>query len=205
MAPDALSGGFADPGRQSQAVFRALLDAMARPGTTARLGQGVRPPPPLNPAAGAVLATLADEDTPVFLDARLSAQGAVADWLGFHTGAPIVSDPAEAAFAAIADPEGMPPLAAFRLGSDEYPDRSTTLVLQVDGFGGPLPLVLAGPGIARAAELRPHPLPARFAEELRGNRALFPRGVDIVLAATDAIAALPRAVRLIDAGDLPCT
>ena len=49
--------GFADPVGQAQACFRAVLDAMARPGRLLAAGQGVTPPAPLDPATGAVVLT----------------------------------------------------------------------------------------------------------------------------------------------------
>ena len=45
------------------------------------------------------------------------------------------------------------PFDRFALGTSEYPDRSTTLVLQVDRFGGGEGLSLAGPGIAHAQDV----------------------------------------------------
>ncbi|MEX0852677.1 MAG: phosphonate C-P lyase system protein PhnH [Bauldia sp.] len=196
MTVDALSGSFADPVLGSQTVFRALLSVLSRPGTIARLLPGLRPPPPLNAAAAAVLCTLADADTPVYLDGRLAGEEAVAAWIGFHTGARLVAGPADAGFAAIAEPEAMPPLALFRQGTDEYPDRSTTIILQVEGLSGGVPLLLQGPGVAATAQFAPHPLPKDLAEQLGANRQLFPRGVDLVFAAPDAIAGLPRSTRV---------
>ncbi|WP_026379278.1 phosphonate C-P lyase system protein PhnH [Afifella pfennigii] len=198
MKTDALSGGFTDPVFGAQAVFRGLLRALSRPGEIENLPDLVRPPAPLCPAAAAVIACLADADTPIFLDPPLAGSEAVRQWLGFHVGAPIVSVPGRAAFAVIADAAGMPPLASFWLGTEEYPDRSTILVVQVKGFCGAQPLRLQGPGIAETAELRPEPLPERLVRELKDNRALFPRGVDLVLAAPAAIAGLPRSTRILE-------
>lgn len=199
MSVDALSGGFADPVTEAQAVFRAVLGVLSRPGTIAALVPGVRPPPPLNAGAAAVLASLADQDTPVHLDVALAAEEAVATWIGFHTGAPVIDDPGGATFAVIADPAAMPALSRFRLGTDEYPDRSTTIVLQVADISGAA-LSLEGPGIAGTAHLAPHPLPANFAEQLRANRGLYPRGVDLIFATDDSLAALPRSTRVREGG-----
>ena len=66
----------------------------------------------------------------------LSRCRAVAEWIRFHTGARVTADPQQAAFAIIAEPAQALPFDRFALGTAEYPDRSTTLVLQVDRFGG---------------------------------------------------------------------
>ncbi|PTE19456.1 carbon-phosphorus lyase subunit PhnH, partial [Cereibacter changlensis JA139] len=44
---DALSGGFAAPPIESATAFRAMLEAMARPGTIVTL-TGAEPPAPLS-------------------------------------------------------------------------------------------------------------------------------------------------------------
>jgi alpha-D-ribose 1-methylphosphonate 5-triphosphate synthase subunit PhnH len=46
---------FADPVFESQAAFRAILAAMARPGAIHPCGQGLEPPAPLSPAAAAAI------------------------------------------------------------------------------------------------------------------------------------------------------
>ena len=50
------------------------------------------------------------------------------------------------------------------------------------------------PGIRTSREFAASPLPADFAVRMKENRALFPRGVDLVLIAGNDIAALPRSV-----------
>lgn len=184
----ALAPGFADPPLAAQACFRRLLEAMARPGTVVTLAPPPAPPP-LAPAAGAVALTLCDADTPVWLDAALAVP-AVLDWLRFHAGCRIVAAPEEAAFAFAADPAV--PFDRFQVGSDEYPDRSATVVLQIDAFGAGAALRLEGPGIERAAGLHVRGLPSCFVAWRAANRALYPRGVDVVLVAGRALAALPR-------------
>ncbi|MCC6946807.1 MAG: phosphonate C-P lyase system protein PhnH [Bradyrhizobiaceae bacterium] len=194
-----IAPAFADPVSANQATFRAVMDAFARPGSVRALTAAeLAPPPPLSRGAAAVALALLDYETPVWLDTRLAAERSIADWLRFHTGAPLIVEPGRAAFAFIDDAARMPPFEAFSLGSEEYPDRSTTLVIRVDGFGTTAPLTLTGPGIAGRREFSFAPAPADFPARLIANRALFPRGVDLLFVADEAAAALPRSTRLIE-------
>ena len=68
MPDGTIAPGFADPVFDSQATFRAALDALARPGRVAALPPVLTPPAPLNPATAALCLTLADLDTPLWLD-----------------------------------------------------------------------------------------------------------------------------------------
>jgi alpha-D-ribose 1-methylphosphonate 5-triphosphate synthase subunit PhnH len=189
----AVAAGFAEPVLAAQSTFRTVMDAMARPGTVRPLA-GIAAPAPLSPVAAAIALTLLDYETPFWLDAPLAAAPEVARWISFHTGAARTADPARAAFAFVADSAAPPPFETFALGSQEYPDRSTTLVLQVERLSEDNGLMLRGPGIAGSRRLAAAPLPADFLDRWSENRALFPRGVDLVLATADAVAALPRSV-----------
>lgn len=192
---DSVAGAYEDA-FTSQAAFRAVMDCMARPGTIAHL-DGVNAPPPLTPATAALVKSLADYDSPVWLDAAFSDAPEAADWIRFHTGAPIVTDPAKAAFALIADPNAMPALTQFAQGSEEYPDRSTTLIVQIARFAGAA-FTLTGPGIKTARSFAAAPLPADFVLRMTDNRDQFPRGVDLILVAGQEIAALPRSLRIVE-------
>jgi len=200
MRTAALAAGFDNPVLAAQSVFRAVMDAMARPGTIHKLAGLPAAPAPLSPAAAAIGLALTDYETPIWLDDRLAAASQVAQWLAFHTGAPLTRDPARAAFAFIAEVIDAPPFDAFALGTPEYPDRATTLVLQVERLGAGPGLTLTGPGIAGTRRFAAEPLPRDFLARLAQNRTVFPRGVDLVLAAPDAVAALPRTVRVEPAG-----
>ncbi|WP_052341307.1 phosphonate C-P lyase system protein PhnH [Salinarimonas rosea] len=189
---DALSPGFADPVLDAQAAFRAVMEALARPGTPQRLPVGLAPPAPLSPALAAIALTLADHEAPLWLDAPLAAKPAVAAWLRFHTGARIVADGREAAFALVSDPAALAPFDRFALGELAYPDRSTTLVLACERLATDRGLVLEGPGIRETARLDAAPLPDGFVARWRANGALFPRGVDVILTAGDRVVGLPR-------------
>lgn len=196
IADDAMAGGFADPVFQSQAVFRKVLTAFSRPGTIVDIPAVVEPPHPLLMPAAAFIAAFADEGTPVYVDATIARAEATVSWIRFHTDAPIAASPATAAFALVADVAAMPPLDAFALGSAEYPDRSTTVVIQVERVSRETVYTMEGPGIDGTADLGAHPVPADFVDQFQANRRLYPRGVDLVLASPVAIVALPRSVRV---------
>jgi alpha-D-ribose 1-methylphosphonate 5-triphosphate synthase subunit PhnH len=192
---EALLGGFADRVFDSQSVFRSVLTALSRPGRVVECVASVTAPSPLATAAASAIATLADGTSPVWLDGALSA-GAAPAWIAFQTGARIVSDPEKAAFALISDPLGMPDFAVFAQGTAEYPDRSCTLIVQVASLEGGPNLVLKGPGIKDLTKISPHPLPADFVFRMWANRALFPRGVDLILVAGQSLLGLPRTTRV---------
>jgi len=185
-----LSPGFADPVAGAQESFRAILEAMSRPGRVLRAGAGLQPPAPLDPATAAVLLTLADADTPLWHDAGADAEA----WLRFHCGCPIVAGPRGARFVlACHEP---PRLDILDGGSDEGPEGSATLVLQLRALREGLGWELAGPGIATTHRLHAEGAPAWFAAAWEAQRRGFPRGVDVIFCAGDRIAALPRGIAL---------
>jgi alpha-D-ribose 1-methylphosphonate 5-triphosphate synthase subunit PhnH len=191
-----LAPAFDDPALASQAVFRTVMEALARPGLARPLPSKLTVPPPLAPTAAAVALTLLDYETPFWLDQGLAAAREVAPWFRFHTGAPLTADCARAAFAFVSDPAAMPAFDAFSPGSLEYPDRSATLVVQVASFGNGEELKLSGPGIAGTRRFSAQQLPADFRARLIANREMFPRGLDLILVSEDAVAALPRSIRV---------
>lgn len=187
--------GFSNTVQSAQCTFRSVLDALSRPGSAPAVKVDLEAPEGLGPAVAALALTLFDHDTPIWRDEALNG-AAVARWLRFHTGAPLTGDPAQAAFALIGDPARLGDLSRFALGTSDYPDRSTTLILQVESLTTGVQLVLRGPGIKGEASLAPTPLPQDFIALWEANRALFPRGVDFVFCAGDNIAALPRTTRV---------
>lgn len=187
-----ISSGLANPVFDSQSHFRSVMNAMARPGTVEPLLANIDAPAPLAAELAAIALSLADHEAPLWLDATLSASADVVAYLRFHTGARIVADPREAAFALVADIAQMPPLANFALGTDAYPDRSTTIIVAIESLAVGGGLTLSGPGIRNQARLDVAPWPGRLTAELAANRRLFPRGVDLVLTAPGLVAALPR-------------
>jgi alpha-D-ribose 1-methylphosphonate 5-triphosphate synthase subunit PhnH len=184
--------GLADPAHDSQRLFRAILEAFAHPGRFVALPQPPAAVGPLSRAATAFLLTLVDRDTPLWLCPDLDTL-AVRDFVRFHTGAPLVARKAEALFA-ILTPRRSPLLDGFAIGTDPYPDRSATLVIEVPSLTGGPALMLQGPGIEGRTRASIAGLTASFPEEWSANRALFPCGVDLVFTAGTEVMALPRSI-----------
>src|SRR5262245_1572955 len=94
----AIQPAFRDAVRESQAVFRLAMGALGSPGRAVALDTPLTPPVPLLAPAAALLLTLCDFETPVWLDPVLADSSGVPAFLRFHTGARLVTSPADAAF-----------------------------------------------------------------------------------------------------------
>ncbi len=195
-----LASGFQEPVFGSQRVFRAAMEALANPGRI-RLASAQLENAPLSPTAAALILALCDYETPLFLAPSIAAKTGAADYLRFHTDAMLVAEPAVAAFALVNLTHDTLDLSTFAQGTAEYPDRSTTVIAIAPSLADGRPKRLSGPGIARTAELRVAGLPPDFAEQWSANRAVFPLGVDIIFATSDAIVGLPRSTRIIVESD----
>jgi alpha-D-ribose 1-methylphosphonate 5-triphosphate synthase subunit PhnH len=195
-----LPAAFADKVLSAQSTFRSVMDAMARPGSAQRVIAGSGAPPPMMHGAAAIALTLFDNDTPIWLDPAMSETQDVAKWLKFHTSAPVVQDSSICSFALIAEAAALPPLDSFSFGNNAYPDRSTTLIVQVESLTEGTAWELRGPGIEGVAILHATVAPVDLFERLAVNAALFPRGIDVVLVAGDIIVAIPRTTRLVGSG-----
>ena len=195
-----LPAGFADKVLSAQTTFRSVMEAMARPGSVQRVIASVGTPPHLMRGTAAIALTLFDHDTPVWLDPCLSEPTEVRRWLKFHSGAPVISDPSVASFALVSEGSLLPQFDRFAFGSSEYPDRSTTVILQVDSLTRGAQYELSGPGIDGHAILQASFKPGDLFERLAINAALFPRGIDVVLVADDTIVAIPRTTRCVGYG-----
>ncbi|MCB1510537.1 MAG: phosphonate C-P lyase system protein PhnH [Hyphomicrobiaceae bacterium] len=197
MATDRdLGRGLSESVRDSQAIFRAVMDAMARPGTRRPLPTPVDPPAGLTQSLAAIALALADFETPIWLDIDLAEQADVVRYLRFFSGAPLTADPSAAAIALVSNPTTMPTLESFAQGTLEYPDRSTTVVVMVEAMTGGDALVLRGPGIKTETSFAPRPQPPQLVEQLALNRTQFPRGVDLIFVSPSEVAALPRSLHV---------
>jgi len=189
---------FRDPVRHSQNVFRSVMNALAKPAFALPLACDVVPPKGLSPGAAAVLLTLADFETTFWLDEPAWERTEIGAYLRFHTGAKQVGSVRVANFALLTDLGRMPVLAKFAQGNHEYPDRSTTLIVDV-------PTLLThgwtctGPGIDGTRMFGVAGLPPDFVAQWANNVAAFPLGLDVLFVCGGQIAGLPRTTRITEA------
>lgn len=184
--------GFNSPVHDSQQWYRIVLDAMSRPGnvcfpiSTEVFSQA---PSPCSKTAASIALTLFDNDTSIWLQ---TSNEKLTHWLQFHCGCPITTDKNAATFALITDGNSLPDLTQFSIGSSEFPDRSTTLVIQVESVTHGEPVEFSGSGIATTNKLNISGLDSSFWETQKNNRSLFPQGFDTILAAPDGVVCIPR-------------
>ena len=187
-----LSAGFADPVTDAQHCFRAVLEAMSRPGTVLQTGVE-QPPPGLSRASAAMLLSLVDHETQLWLD---PAGEAAWDWIAFHCGAPRATEIAGAQFAMALS---LPDLSGLNPGTHEMPETSTTVIAEVASLSAGHRYRLSGPGLRVPKVIAVDGLPSDFVESWRRNHALYPCGVDLILCAGDMVTALPRSVAIEEA------
>jgi alpha-D-ribose 1-methylphosphonate 5-triphosphate synthase subunit PhnH len=185
--------GFVEPVRDAQRCFRAVLEAMARPGSIHSAGVDLTPPSPMDNSTAAVLLTLVDGETPLWIASPFAP---VRDWVTFHCGATVVQDKAKASF--VLTPT-LPDLTLLAAGSHEAPETGTTVIAQVAALGRGTRYRLRGPGLRVPSLLQVNGLPPQFAAIWQSNHARFPCGVDLLLCCGTQLAALPRSVTVEEA------
>ena len=72
------------------------------------------------------------------------------------------------------------------------------MILQVESLDAGRSFELCGPGIDSVATLQASIKPFDLFDRLRVNETLFPRGIDLVLVADDAVVAIPRTTRVVN-------
>lgn len=194
--PLALAQGFDDPVAQSQAAFRAAMNALATPGRLIPYRAGLGEATPLAPNAAALGLALLDFEVGFHLVPGFENEAAILDYFCFHTGAkPCAAK--DAAFAFLDLARARPNLGGFAQGEPDYPDRSTTIIL-IPTLGAPdQSFRIAGPGISGEATVGIWGLPADFSRQWAENTAQFPLGVDLLFALPDGLMGLPRSTRII--------
>ncbi|MEM6049542.1 phosphonate C-P lyase system protein PhnH [Erwinia sp. P7711] len=182
-----LLASFAHPVADAQRAFRRILKAMSEPGVMVSLPQ-LPAWGNASPAATAVLMTLVDRETPLYLDSTLSNEALLAN-LRFHTGAP-VSKETDVPFALL-HAKSDTAIQQFSPGSNHSPEKSTTVIIEVASLNGGLTLRLSGPGLMESRAIAPQ-LPESVLHYLRERPHRFPQGIDLIFTCGENMMALPR-------------
>ncbi|OXC75452.1 phosphonate C-P lyase system protein PhnH [Caballeronia sordidicola] len=196
-----LTPGFNDTVHDSQGVFRALLDALSRPGKIVSIDavlpdleqDGSTAAAHVPMAAFAALLALADYSTPVLLQHE---HRGLSDALRFHTGAPLTQDHAQAVFAYLHDAGSMPPLDAFSIGDPETPENAAMLFIRVDSLDDGTPMTWRGPGIRDSHAVHISGVADSFWQERARLASQFPCGIDCYFVHGGSVIGLPRTTRV---------
>lgn len=197
---DRIGPGFVDPVHGAQRSFRAVLEAMSRPGRIQSLPATLLEGPPapgLSVAATAALLALLDAEVSLWLCPALSQAGAQT-YLRFHTGVQLVDRP-EQADTVVTTAAQAPSINwdALRRGSDAAPEDGATLLIDAAGLDPAAnDLTLRGPGIETEHRLGAWALDRRFWAARERLAPAYPCGIDLLLCDAETVAALPRTTRV---------
>ncbi len=200
-----ITTAFKDAVHDSQQCFRLLLKAMSEPGeiVTLEMSEGFGA---MHKAATQTLLSLSDNATPIWLSESHLKDAAIRENIRFHCGSPVTERQNSASFAVIAEQDLADfdwNNATFSLGCEEYPDQSTTVIVELGSLTngsdaspskGGLTLTLSGPGIESQSVLNIGVASKVFQHFLqrRQEHFAFPLGIDLILVNDESIACLPR-------------
>jgi len=192
MNNHSLAPGLPDDVHDSQQAFRAVLDALARPGQDRLIGPAL-PGVALGGALARLLLSLSDDETPVWWQ---NAALELPMWLRFHTGAMMAERADAASFAVFTDIAQGFALSDFAAGTAQSPEFSTTLFIELPSLADGPALEWHGPGIETVQRVGLQGLPDDFWTQWQANHAAFPQGVDIVFTCGEQALGLPRTTRV---------
>jgi alpha-D-ribose 1-methylphosphonate 5-triphosphate synthase subunit PhnH len=171
------------PNTQQQ-NYRALLEAMSRPGKAQRIQQEAG-----DQAYTAILATLLDAEVSLAdPDALLDEQ----TWpmLQANSAGPQAAD-------YVLCSGGKPPSFQPRLGSLSSPEQSATIIIKVDALSeGEMSLLLSGPGVNGHIRCAITGLEPDWLTKRASWVSAFPLGVDLLLVDETTVLALPRTTKV---------
>jgi alpha-D-ribose 1-methylphosphonate 5-triphosphate synthase subunit PhnH len=181
--------GFNDPDLGSHQTFRAIFTAMDHPGQIVTICENPNGPDVLNSASAATCLTLLDYETPVWTD--VDWKNPAINWLQFDCESCIVTEPCMANYAIITKPAGMPALDYFMIGSDKYPEKATTMVIQVDDILPSTDNKYSNIFFEKTAQLELKGVPDKFWNQWQYLSDMYPLGIDIFFTCDDVLIALP--------------
>lgn len=190
-----MATGFESPVHDSARAFRGILKAMSQPGDIVNLGETCAAPEALPRSAATALLTMTDFETSVWIDPQIDAPH-IRDYLLFHSGTRFTETPDTADFALVTPETDRANLDSLPTGTDERPEKSATLVMLLPSLSGGLPLTLSGPGIEDTTSFAPSGLEYTFWTWFSSKSVHFPRGLDIILASGEQLAAITRSTKV---------
>jgi len=200
-----MSAGFENIERDSQRIFRTVMDSFSRPGLRFDMSALVQASPGETASvAGTLLLALMESASSLCVSKSLH----ITQWpsfLKFHTGCVLTQDSSQAQFIWIQQMQDLPSLMNCALGSPEFPDQSSTLIIDVEAIHSPSTQgagqVWSGPGIKEPMVIDIMGLPKAFWLERQNLQNLYPCGIDVIFCTPSQIVSLPRSTHI---GESPC-
>jgi alpha-D-ribose 1-methylphosphonate 5-triphosphate synthase subunit PhnH len=188
----------------SQTTFRALLEAMSRPGRVAQAPvlRYAGAPVGMTPHVMTVLKSLCDHRV-VFSVAGSELRREWEGYLAMNCASPF-SSPDKADYVLFDGMEYDDAFGALRIGSLEFPEASATAILSVSRLATEAgqteracQLRFSGPGVKGIACIHVTGLHRRYPEERCRATGQFPLGIDLLLVDAEArIVGVPRTTHL---------
>jgi alpha-D-ribose 1-methylphosphonate 5-triphosphate synthase subunit PhnH len=171
------------PNTQQQ-NYRALLDAMSRPGKVKAILQETK-----EQACTAILATLLDAEV------SLADPDGLLDVETWPMLQAVNAKPQEADYVLCSGSK--PPSFQPKLGSLPSPEQSATLIIKVDSLSeGNMNLPLSGPGVDGTTRCAITGLDPDWLTKRESWVSAFPLGVDLLLVDDTSVLALPRTTKV---------
>ena len=197
--------GFNDPIHDAQNVFRFILNAMSMPSSLQSIpselsfGQA-------NAATTQILLALTDSTTPVWLSEAFKTDSELTQNLQFHANTPLATRQDKASFALLGGDQNTD-INQFCWGNAEYPETSTTLIIQVNSLSEGVELELSGPGIDGKALVNVDGIHQSLLNQIMVINKSQPLGIDVLLTCENQLMALPRTtlIALANKEDSSCT
>jgi len=173
-----------DPVHGTRETFRALLDAMSRPGTVEAVSE---------PADHAVVATLVDHEVTLATEDD-TLRGALSEQGRLDDGEPTTADIVHARDHTTFD------VRDCGRGSLVEPSDGATVVYRVEELADSAEealttVSLSGPGVDGETTLSVALPPSELAA-IAEAQSSYPRGVDVIFATEDSVASIPRSVSI---------
>lgn len=163
---------------------------MEHPGQLVTIHQNTHAPDIFNWASAATCLTLLDRETPVWID--IEEQSSAVSWLQYCCKSSVVTEPCMANFAIVTKPVNMPDLEYFRIGTYDYPENATTILVQVEDILPNVEYKIAGIGFGQRLHLELKGLSAHFWHQWRHLSGRHPLGIDVFITCEDVLTALPK-------------
>ena len=179
--------GFKNFSTDSADNFRQLMNAVAYPGGTFELTR-CDVPDGISSAAGSIILNLCDYTNCIYL-AKSHHREEIIRWITFHTGAKITAS--DMCDFAIGEWSELKKVDNFKLGTAEYPDRSSTLIVDQSDIDF-RHVYIQGPGIKIKKKCK---LPE--VDLFNENNNKFPIGLDFYFTNDQKIMVINRTTKVI--------